>query len=147
MADKMNVDNDGWGWNVSGNIDYELPYDMQISLYGGGGRSGIMLQGTGSGWHYDGLAFSKKFLKEKRLEVVLSASGFVTPSSKYINTSTLPGVIVENQVSVKTWSIGMSVSYRLGSLSSQVKKTSKSIMNDDVQSGGGSSQPGGRGNR
>lgn len=140
-ASKASMHNDGWGWNVGGNVDWTLPYDMQVSLFGGAGNSGPQIQDDGTNWHYDGLAFSKFFLKENRLKVSLSAMGVIAPSISIDQTTKMEGAVTTMNMKGKIWTVGLSVSYRFGTLRSQMKRTAKTIENDDVLSGGSSSTP------
>ena len=141
-ARKANMHNDGWGWNAGANIDWTLPHDMQLSIYGGAGDMGATLQSDGALWHYDGLAFSKQFLKEKRLKISLTASNIITPKLKMDMTTRMAGAVSDMNYSMQAWSVGISVSYRIGTLRAQMKQTAKSIHNNDLQSGGSSGMGG-----
>lgn len=133
-APLINSSNNGWGWNVNGNLDYEMPWNLDLSLYGGGGNSGASFQGHGTSWSYHGLGLTKSMLNEKRLRITLSASNFFTPTQSFKITTETPDMIMLNTSKMHNWNIGVSISYRLGSFRSSVKQTSKSITNDDQMS-------------
>ncbi len=144
---RADVNSHGWGWNVGGDFSWQMPRDWELSLYGGAGKSAVDFQSTGSVWSYHGLGITKSLLKEKRLRLTLSANGIFTPKRKFTYTTTTADVINRNVSRFNAWSVGLAVSYRIGSFNASVKKTSKSINNDDVnhsQSTPGS-MPGGGG--
>lgn len=130
-ASAINAYNNGWGWHISGNVDYEMPWNLDLSLYGGGGNGGATFQGRGSSWSYHGLGITKSMLTEKRLRISVTATGIFTPTVSYTSTIVTPDMIISNSNKMHQWSVGLSVSYRLGSFNAVVKQTSKSITNDD----------------
>lgn len=89
-------------------------------------------------WSY-GMGLSRSFLKEKRLTVSLNASSlfhkYLTFENK-TNTSTFSSYI-KNKSPQRTF--GINFSWRFGELTARVKKTERSINNDDLKAGGGGS--------
>lgn len=118
------------------NVQQTLPWDLRISLVGGGTTPNITLQGKGMSFAYYGFGLSRSFLEEKRLTVSLHASNLFNKYMKFkneTNTSTFRSWSGSRQ---QQQSYGLNVSWRFGKLKAQVKKTNRSITNDDVKSGG-----------
>lgn len=57
-------------------------------------------------------------------------------------TTRMAGAVSDMNYSMQAWSVGISVSYRIGTLRAQMKQTAKSIHNNDLQSGGSSGMGG-----
>lgn len=115
-----------------------LPKDFRASVGGGGTLPQINLQGSQSAFYYSYMAISKDFLK-KRLNV--SLVGIYLPKSHiYITTkgvNSATNVITFDQKTdvhlTNPTEFRINVSYRLGSLNAQVKKTKSTISNDDLK--------------
>ena len=126
--------NSGFYGNGFLNVQQTLPWDLRISLVGGGTTPNITLQGKGMSFAYYGFGLSRSFLEEKRLTVSLHASNLFNKYMKFKNET--------NTSTFRSWSgsrqqqYGLNVSWRFGKLKAQVKKTNRSITNDDVKSGG-----------
>ncbi|MCM1005000.1 MAG: TonB-dependent receptor [Prevotella sp.] len=136
---KVNVHNHGWGWNAGGDFSYEMPWDLELSAYGGAGSMGVTFQGKGASWNYHGLGLTKSLLNEKRLRITLSATNFCTPTRTFGDVNYTPDIITRNVSKMSLWNVGVSVSYRIGSFNQRMKTTTKTIYNDDVnQSSSGS---------
>ena len=136
----------GWQGNLFGNVQQTLPWKLRLSFYGGGSTPYISLQGEGSSYYFYGIGLSRSFLKEDRLNISISTSNIFQKYQTY-NNETLTDTF-------RSWSeskspnryVNLSISWRFGELKTQVKKTARSIQNDDVKSGGNSgSQGGGQG--
>lgn len=130
---KMNISNSGWSGNIGGDFNYDMPWKLRLNAYGGYGTQSISLQGKGSSWNYYGLSLSRKFLEEDRLEISINANQFLTPHNKYVTITETTQFRSESIFKNSQWKIGLSISYRLGGLKQDVKKTSKSINNDDLE--------------
>ncbi len=140
---ELNVRNHGFQGDLFLNAQQTLPWDLRFSFYGGGSTPYISLQGKGSSYFYYGFGLSRSFLKENRLRVSINTS---KPFSKYntYSSETLTDTF-------RSWgesksperSFGFNISWRFGELKAQVKKTARSINNDDVKSGGSGSSGGG----
>ena len=127
----------GWTSNFYGNISQQLPWKLQLTLGGGGniGRSPNSVYDFSNGWHWYYASLQRSFLKENRLTVALQTSNTFEKYTSW-NTYTTQG-------DTRGWSkghgtgrqIGISISYRLGKLNAQVKKTSATIENSDLQGG------------
>ena len=144
-SDALASRNSGWQGNLFGNIQQTLPWKLRLSFYGGGSTPYISLQGEGSSYYFYGIGLSRSFLKEDRLNISISTSNIFQKYQTY-SSETLTDTF-------RSWSenktpnryIGVSISWRFGELKAQVKKTARSIQNDDVKSGGNSGQGGGQG--
>ena len=144
-SDVLASRNSGWQGNLFGNIQQTLPWKLRLSLYGGGSTPYISLQGEGSSYYFYGIGLSRSFLKEDRLNISISTSNIFQKYQTY-SSETLTDTF-------RSWSenktpnryVGVSISWRFGELKAQVKKTARSIQNDDVKSGGNSGQGGGQG--
>ena len=134
--------NSGFYGNGFLNVQQTLPWDLRISLVGGGTTPNITLQGKGMSFAYYGFGLSRSFLEEKRLTVSLHASNLFNKYMKFkneTNTSTFRSWSGSRQ---QQQSYGLNVSWRFGKLKAQVKKTNRSITNDDVKSGGNETSEG-----
>lgn len=129
--------NHGFTGNFFGNIQQTLPWDLRFSVYGGGSTPYISLQGKGSSYHYYGFNLSRSFLKEKRLNVSLFASNVFSKYQEYSNETVTDTFRSWSLSKSPSRSYGLSISWRFGELKAQVKKTARSISNDDVKAGGG----------
>lgn len=133
-----NLKNDGWTMFAFGGIQQTLPKDWRISLNLMGQTPWIMLQGKGSRFFDYSLSVNKSFLK-KRLTLSAYASNFFKKYKR--NSSHLEDVnFVQDSYNRYTRQrFGFSISYRIGELKASVKKAARSISNDDVKGGEGSS--------
>ena len=129
---EMHISNSGWSGNIGGDFNYDMPWKLRLNAYGGYGTQSISLQGRGTGWNYYGLSISRKFLKEDRLEVAINANQFLTPYVDYVTITETDAFRSEQTFRNAQWKVGISISYRLGGLKQDVKKASKSIVNDDL---------------
>lgn len=86
---------------------------------------------------YMNIGLSRSFLKEDRLSVELRASNPFGPSKRIYTSVTQNGDVTGTSYNThyNNMRVGLRVSYRFGSFSSQVKKTVHSISNDDVVGG------------
>ena len=113
-----------------------LPKDMRISTGAGGSLPQINLQGSQSSFYFSYMAITKEFFK-KRLS--LSLSGVYLPKSHIILTTTGQNGANNTPTFKQTTDVFLTsnsefrfnISYRLGSMNTQVKKTSSTIENDD----------------
>ena len=137
--------NNGFQGNLFLNAQQTLPWDLRFSLYGGGNSPNISLQGKGSSISYYGFSLSRSFLKEKRLTVSVNTSNLFHKYMTFKNETVTETFRSWSESKNQQRSFGLNISWRFGELKAQVKKTARSINNDDVKSGGNSSS-GGSGN-
>ena len=133
---ELNAHKSGFSTNIFVNAQQTLPWDLRLSLFGGGSSKAVTLQGTGASFKFYGISLSKAFLKEKRLNISLSANNFF---HKYldIDSETITSTFrswTKNSSPQRT--IRLNISWRFGKLNASVKHTNRSITNDDVKAGG-----------
>lgn len=136
---ELGANNHGFAGDIYGNFQHTLPWDLRFSVYGGGSTPYISLQGKGSSYYFYGVNLSRQFLKDKRLNISIFGSNLFNKYQSYSN-ETLTETFrswSNNQYASRRY--GISISWRFGELKTQVKKTARSINNDDVKSGGGNS--------
>ena len=139
---ELNAENSGFDANGFVNFQQTLPWDLNLSVFGGGGSPRVMLQGKSGSYYYYGASLSKGFLKEKRLNVSLHASNFFSDKMSYKNETITDTFRNITTVDYSTMRYGISISWRFGDLKAQVKQTARSITNDDVKAGGDQQQGG-----
>lgn len=136
----LNVSASGWGMNTFVRIRQQLPWGLDASAYWSAYQPGPSLYSKntcsfGDMMHY-GIDLQKSFLKERRLNVRL---GISNPFGKSMRGYSSEPVNAGYTGYSRNWSyyasnnISIGISYRFGSLNAQVKKTAKSISNDDVE--------------
>lgn len=123
----------GWEGNFGGDFNWTMPWNMMFNAYGGFATSAIELQGKRTGWNYYGLSLSKSLLKDNRLKLSLNANNFIDTKMRIHNVNVTPDYKMVMHIAVPAWSVGFSMSYTFGNLNSDVKRTTASIINDDVE--------------
>lgn len=142
------IRNAGWEGMFNVNLNYSMPWEIRATLTGGGGVMGVGLQSSASSmFHYYMLSFTRGFLRDKRLEISLQAANFIAPMKMNMHSWTRDSR-TDLHFSARNMLVGVSISYRLGSLSTDVRKVAKGIVNDDRQetspsTGGGNTSVGG----
>lgn len=136
----LNLKAEGWGLNFYTRIRQKLPWgvDGSVSCYGYQPTPSLYQKDRNNFADrlYYSIDLQKSFLKEKRLSVRVSISNPFRKSTRlYTSEPINAGYSGYN----KNWSfnnannVNIGISYRFGSLNVQVKKTAKSISNDDVE--------------
>lgn len=128
--------NNGFQGNLFLNAQQTLPWDLRFSLYGGGNSPNISLQGKGSSISYYGFSLSRSFLKEKRLTVSLNTSNLFHKYLTFKNETVTDTFRSWSKSKLQQQSYGLNISWRFGELKAQVKKANRTIINDDLMSGG-----------
>jgi len=131
-----NLSNSGFTGRLFLGGTFMLPNDFRISTGGGENLPQVNLQGSQSAFYFSYMAISKDFLK-KRLNV--SLSGVYLPHSHIIITtkginSTTGATTFDQRTDVHLTSnteLRLNISYRIGNMNAQVKKTKKTISNED----------------
>ncbi len=134
-AQVIDCHNSGFAGNAWGGIQQVLPWKMKLGLWLGGNTKQVTLQGRTAGFYFYSLNLSRTFLKEDRLSVNLQAGNFIGRYHNFRNTTSTSQMhmFTNTRTDFLRYSIG--ISYRLGSLKASVKKTQRSIENDDVLKG------------
>lgn len=133
----------GWSYWLGGNFNYSLPWNLSVSGYGGFSTRSKNSLGWMGGFRYYGLSITRKFLPEDRLSVSINGNNFASSHMTFKNGTESDNLLSKATMKMPGWSVGISVSYTLGSLKSGIKKTASSIVNDDVNSSQGGSSMGG----
>ncbi len=136
----LDLTTSGWGGNFFFRVRQQLPWDLALTGYVSVYRStpdlySIDKTPLGDQMYY-GLDLQKSFLKEKRLSVSLSISNPFGHSARIYESSPRNTGYTGYNKSYNynnANNFNISVGYRFGSLNASVKKTNKSIDNDDVE--------------
>ena len=144
---ELTARNHGWGGDIGANVDYTFPFKLKVSAYGGWGSEGVDLQSSESyTWHFYSLALSRDFLKDGRLNIQVNASSFFNPYSKFRYEERTEDMRIMQSCRYPQWRVGLSVSYRLGSLSAHVRKTNAYSGDESgTSSGSSNTSPSGAG--
>ncbi|MCH5224191.1 MAG: TonB-dependent receptor [Muribaculaceae bacterium] len=124
---ELKAKNHGWSGNFNLNADYTFPFKLRLSAYGGGGTGWINLQGKGGGFSYYGISFSRSFLKNDMMTLTASGSNFFTPYRSFTNTSKSETFYSSSDYRFKQWSVNIGISFKFGSLRTDVKRTGADI--------------------
>lgn len=129
-------DNDGWAFHAVGGVEQNLPWRLTLTVNAGANREGISLYSMARPVYYwYGLSLQRKFLKDDRLTLQVSASTFAPKYDEYRYSSRATDCISTNIQRMRMMQYAVSLTYRFGELKAKVKKTSKSIQNTDVVGG------------
>lgn len=130
-----NLKNSGWNNSCYLNISQELPYNLNLNGFLYHFKNGAeSVYENGCSINTYGFSLSRSFLKDESLTVRINTSNPF--SSKYIThkSYTIQGVRTGfTKSQFLTRNFGISVSYRFGKLNANVKKTNKTITNDDLE--------------
>jgi outer membrane receptor protein involved in Fe transport len=136
---KDNLSNSGFTTNLYAGMQYNLPSDFAVYLNGGYFSPHISLQGKGSSFSFHNISVQKNFLN-KRLSLNIYASSPFTKARVFKNTIETDTYYSKFDNQYKMRQFGIRVSFRFGELKTQIKKTKRGIVNDDVSSGNNSGQ-------
>ncbi len=116
---------------VYGGVEYRLPWKIWITGNVGGGSPQKTLQtaSSHSWWHQ--LTVRRDFFND-RLSVRIYANNPFTSKFRNKEFTQNPNFYQETNIVMNPREFGFVISYRFGELKAQLKKTSKSIENDDV---------------
>lgn len=129
-------DNDGWAFHANGGVEQNLPWRLTLTVNAGANREGISLYSMARPVYYwYGLSLQRKFLKDDRLTLQVSASTFAPKYDEYRYSSRATDCISTNIQRMRMMQYAVSLTYTFGELKAKVKKTSKSIQNTDVVGG------------
>ena len=131
----------GWQVYASTNLNYNMPWKVRMSVNGGVYTpwSDIQSRGTHTNYYYS-LGFSRSFLPKDALTVQLSASNFLTPNQNYGWRQESESMRVLSRSRSSQWNVGVSVTFKIGGLKAQVKKTAAEL--EKEENGGGSQKNG-----
>lgn len=124
---QIKAKNSGWTGNFNLNLDYTFPFKLRLSAYGGAGSGWIDLQSKSGGYSYYGLSMSRSFLKNDMMTITAYGGNFFTPYRSFRNTTKSETFISKTDYRFRQWSAGVSITFKLGSLMSDVKRTSAEL--------------------
>ena len=127
--------NNGFYGYVFFDMQQTLPLDIRFGLYGGCSSPYISLQGKGSTYTYYGFSLSRSFLKEDRLSVSINTSNLFHKYATFKNETITDTFCARNENKNQHQSYGLNISWRFGKLNAFVKKTNRTIKNDDLMTG------------
>lgn len=133
----LQVSSNGWTYYGNLNVQQTLPWRIRLAGEFGANSGYRFMQTKMKGTLDYSFSISRAFLKEDALNIQLRASN---PFNAYRTntTETTAATYYSKMVSRRPLhTFSLSVSYRLGKLQAAVKKTARSIENNDVKSGGG----------
>ena len=137
--------NNGFSGQFFGGGQYSLPKAFRVYANAGVFSPHISLENKGSSFSFHSFSVSKGFMQE-RLTFRAFAQNPFKKDRDFKNRSTTPEFYSESISTGRMRSFGISFSFRFGELKSQIKKTQRSINNDDAMSGGqGDQSQGGQG--
>ena len=118
-----------------------LPWGLKANVMGGYNSGAVQAQGKGTSNFFHLLTLSRSFLPEDRLTVTLQGVNFIHPRQKFTTRVETEAFRSVQTMRIEPYRIGVSLTYRIGKLQTQVKKAQRSIQNDDVMKGNSSSAP------
>lgn len=133
-----NLANSGFSYQGSIGGGVKLWKESTLNVGGGAYSSSVNLQGSGSTYFYHSIGLSQKFFKQTFTVSVYANNPFKrymsstsTRSDEYFNS------VYSYRYEMRQFSLNLG--YRFGKMNAQVKKTRRSINNDDKLAGGSSS--------
>ena len=125
--------NYGFNGSVSLFVQYSLPWRIDLSSAFTCVSRSLNLQGAVDGVRSFRLSLKRSFLKDDRLHVTIYANNIFTRDLTNCNITETNNLINKATIVRRDYrTYGISLSVRLGKLKERVKRTSKSINNDDV---------------
>ena len=129
-----------WQWGAQARLTQQLPWKLRFEVAGGRNSGNVnnvysyTENISNNGWNYY-LSLQRSFLKEDRLTVSVFALNPIGQSSQVSRQYFVNGDYT-GYSDTKMMNIGkmamLRVAYRFGSVNAQVKKTQKTISNDDI---------------
>ncbi|MDE5800343.1 MAG: TonB-dependent receptor [Paramuribaculum sp.] len=151
----LNITNGGWSAFFFANLTQRLPWKLRAQgsvMYWYGSTQGLYYNFRSLGNVNYKLSLQRSFLKEDRLTVNLYVRNPFHSKHPRFRSSTVNSDFRNASYTFRhqITDFGISISYRFGSLNAQVKKTAKTIQNDDLSGrhsggGGGAGQDSGSG--
>ncbi|MDP4183902.1 MAG: TonB-dependent receptor [Bacteroidota bacterium] len=131
--------NNGYGFHSSGGMQYSLPKNFKLSLNGGFFKSPVGLQSKSTNFYYTSIGINKELLNRK-MTLSLAGSDLFWHEKKYSHVTFDSNFRQKSTNYYPARSIRFNISYRFGEMKAEIKKVQRGINNDDVKSGGGSSE-------
>ena len=130
-----NYRNHGWSGNIGANWSYTVADVYKFAAYGSWNSRKLSVQGYSPGFYFYGLSVSRDFLADKSLTLSLSANNFLQSEMTFKSYTSTPYINYTSVAkSLSAWNVGVSLTWKFGSLKAQVKKTGVELKNDDINS-------------
>lgn len=127
--------NSGWSGNIGANWNYTVADVYKFSAYGAWFSRRLDVQGYSTGFYYYGLSAARDFLADRSLTLSVSANNFLQKKMRYSGQTVTPDVVYDNNGwNLSAWNVGVSISWKFGSLKAKVKETGVELRNDDINS-------------
>lgn len=123
--------NHGFQGNAFGNLSYKLNPGWRLSINYGYNTRYLTLQGNSSSFSFYSFNMSKEIIKNK----LTFAAGVNNPFTKYRNyvSETIGDNFTQSSFSQSYFrTFNFTLNYRFGKLTSEIKRSKRSINNDDV---------------
>lgn len=127
----------GWQMSVNSNVNYTMPCKLRLSAYGGYWTPWIDIQSRGCQQYYYGLSLSRSFLKDDALTVQLSAQNILPVIRGNHYTQADRTMVYRSQSVYKQWNVNLGISWRIGGLKAEVKRTAADVEAEATSQGGG----------
>lgn len=128
-----------WSPSGYGQISQELPWKIRAELsmyYWSGGLNGVYGYSISrfSQNSYHSISLSRAFLKDDRLNVRVSVQNPIGSRTRCYESRVVNGeyLSTSRQYNDHNFAVGINIGYRFGSLNAHVKKTARTIDNDDL---------------
>jgi len=131
-SDELAQKNNGWNWNIMAGLQQTLPADMLLSANLMAGGKTWTLQGWNKGFTMGVIGLSKGFLANKLRVTGQFISNFEKGGMTIESFARGGNFETRSKVTVPIRQVGLNLTYTFGKQGFQVKKTRKSITNDDV---------------
>lgn len=134
---ELNQSQSGFSGNVTMSLMQRLPYKVNMVASGGLNSRTLFLQGYCSGIPFYRLSFNRSFLKNDCLTISIFVSNIFNSYLKidrYVHTQNFNSA-------TQTWrgnfrDFGINVNFRFGRLRESVKRSNRTIINDDLNNDG-----------
>lgn len=133
-APKIGKHNSGWGGAYGANWMYEGPGAVKFTAYGGQTLHLVNLNGYFGGWYYYGLGISRDFLKDKKLNIAINASNFLTKYSGGYSYEFGDNWTQRNSWKGLNWNVGINLTWKFGHLQEKAKQSGLDLTNTDASS-------------
>ena len=135
-APSLQLENDGWQAHANLGIQWTAWKSGTISVNGGVGTPWVGLQNRGTlPWYYYGLGITQRFFDDK-LKITLSGNNLFNRYNRFNHITNGDGFKTISEGGNVARNVQLSITYTFGKLDAQVKKTNRSIVNNDVMEGG-----------
>lgn len=124
--------NEGLSGRVFGGLQFNLPKDFRLHLNAGYFMPEIQLQGKRGSFLSNGITLNKD-LFNKRLTIALYCKSPFMKTWKITNRVDGEGFVMMEEEHSWTRDFGITLSYRFGSLKTDLPKVIRGIVNDDVK--------------